>query len=99
MNKMRSKFAGFGSGSISKRHGPDPHPYQKVTDSQHCVQLLLKKKRLLFTDFFRIRNVYFGSGSDPAKSFGSFRIRIRNNASVYLVFVGFDVGVFGLHTL
>jgi hypothetical protein len=28
----------------------------------------------------RIRNVYFGSGSDPdpAKSFGSLRIRIRN---------------------
>ncbi len=39
---------------------------------------------LVFTDFFRIqfriRNVYFGSESDPdpAKSFGSFRIRIRN---------------------
>ncbi len=43
---------------------------------------------LLFTDIFRIqlririririRNVYFGSGSDPAKSFGSFWIRIRN---------------------
>jgi hypothetical protein len=40
---------------------------------------------LLFTDFFRlqfrirIRNVYFGSESDPdpAKSFGSFRIRFR----------------------
>ncbi len=43
--------------------------------------------RLLFTDLFRIRiqiriqNVYFGFGSDPAKSFGS--IRIRNTASVY----------------
>ena len=52
--------------------------------------------RLLFTDLFRIRirirfrirnririrNVYFGSGSDLdlAKSFGSFRIRIRNTA-------------------
>jgi hypothetical protein len=35
--------------------------------------------RLLFTDLFRIRihNVYFGSGSDPDKSFGSFRIRFR----------------------
>ncbi len=49
---------------------------------------------LLFTDLFRIRirirfwiqiririqNVYFGSGSDPdpAKSFGSLRIRFRN---------------------
>ena len=37
--------------------------------------------RLLFTDLFRIwiRNIYFGSGSDPdpAKSFGSFRIRFR----------------------
>jgi hypothetical protein len=38
------------------------------------------KIRLLVTDFFRIRNVYFGSGSDRAKSFGSFRIRIRNTA-------------------
>ncbi len=32
-----------------------------------------------FTDFFRIRiriwNVYFGSETDPAKSFGSFWIR------------------------
>ncbi len=55
------------------------------------------KIMLLFTDFFRIRNIYFGSGSDPAKSFGSFRI--RNTASVNLVFVGFDVGVFGLYTL
>ncbi len=38
------------------------------------------KIRLLFTDLFRIRirNVYFGSGSDPAKSFGSSQIRIRN---------------------
>ncbi len=50
------------------------------------------KIRLLFTDLFRIqlrnririqiriRNVYFGSGSnpEPAKSFGSFRIQIRN---------------------
>jgi hypothetical protein len=49
------------------------------------------KIRLLFTDLFRIqfriririRNVYFGSGSDPdpAKSFGSLRIRIRNTAA------------------
>jgi hypothetical protein len=44
------------------------------------------KIRLLFTDLFRIRirirNVYFGSRSDPepAKSFGYFRIRIRNTA-------------------
>ncbi len=50
--------------------------------------------RFLFTDFFRIqfririwiqiRNVYFNSGSvpDPAKSFGSFRIRILNTASL-----------------
>ncbi len=44
------------------------------------------KIRLLFTDLFRIRYVYFGSGSDPAKSFGflrirfRFRIRIRNTA-------------------
>jgi len=32
----------------------------------------------------RIQNVYFGSGSDPnpAKSFGSFRIRIRNTGLV-----------------
>ena len=28
--------------------------------------------------WIRIRNVNFGSGSDPAKSFGSFRIQIRN---------------------
>ncbi len=41
---------------------------------------------LLFSYFFRIRNrtrnIYFGSGSDPdpAKSFGSLRIRIRNTA-------------------
>ncbi len=50
------------------------------------------KIRLLFTDFFRIRiliririrNVYFGSGSDPdpAKIFGSIQFRIRNNASL-----------------
>ena len=41
--------------------------------------------RLRFSDLFRIRipnrirNVYFGSGSDPdpAKSFGFLRIRIR----------------------
>ncbi len=44
------------------------------------------KIRLLFTALFWIRNVYFGSGSDPdpVKSFGSlrirFRIRIRNTA-------------------
>ncbi len=39
-NKVRNKFAGFGSGSISKRHGyADTDPYQKVTDPQHCVQL------------------------------------------------------------
>ncbi len=42
MNKVRNKFAGFGSGSISKRHGSvDPDPYQKVTDPQHCAQLLV----------------------------------------------------------
>jgi hypothetical protein len=47
--------------------------------------------RLLFTDLFwiRIQNVYFGSGSDPdpAKSFGSFRIRfrIRNTVLYYRV--------------
>ncbi len=64
------------------------------------------KIRLLFTDLFRIwfrirfrsriririRNVYFGSGSDldPAKSFGSlrirFRIRIRNTASPFQLY-------------
>jgi hypothetical protein len=42
--------------------------------------------KLLFTDLFRIRiqNVYIGSGSDPdpAKSFGSFRIRIRNTGLI-----------------
>ncbi len=39
-NKLRNKFAGFGFGSISKRHGSaDSDPYQKVTDPQHCVQL------------------------------------------------------------
>jgi hypothetical protein len=41
-NKVRSKFAGFGSGSISKRDGSaNPDPYQKVTDPQHCGQLIL----------------------------------------------------------
>ncbi len=49
--------------------------------------------RLLFSDLFRIRiririrnripNVYFGSGSDPAKSFGFLRIRIRNTGCIY----------------
>jgi hypothetical protein len=47
---------------------------------------------LLFTDLFqiqfriRIRNVYFGSESDPdpAKSFGSFQIRFRiSNTALY----------------
>jgi hypothetical protein len=38
MNKVRNKFAGFGSGSICKRHGSvDLDPYQNVTDPQHCV--------------------------------------------------------------
>jgi hypothetical protein len=45
------------------------------------------KIRLLLTDFFRIRNVYFGSGSDPdpVESFGSFWIwfRIRNMIKVF----------------
>jgi hypothetical protein len=37
-NKVRNKFAGFGS--ISKRHGSaEPDPYQTVTDLQHCAQL------------------------------------------------------------
>ncbi len=41
-NKVRSKFAGFGSGSSRKRDGSgDPDPYQKVTDPQHCVQLIV----------------------------------------------------------
>ncbi len=41
-NKVRNKFAGFGFGPISKRVGSaDPDPYQKVTDPQHCVKLLL----------------------------------------------------------
>jgi hypothetical protein len=41
-NRVRNKFAGFRSGSISKRHGSaDPDPYQKVTNPQHCVQLLV----------------------------------------------------------
>jgi hypothetical protein len=55
------------------------------------------KIMLLFTDFFPIqfriririliRNVYFGSESDPdpAKSFGFFRIRIRNTGSSQVV--------------
>ncbi len=55
------------------------------------------KIRLLFTDLFRIRfwiriririrNVYFGPGSDPdpAKSFGSLRIRIRNTGMSYVL--------------
>jgi len=36
------KIAGFGSGSISQRHGsvdpnlPDPH--QNVMDSEHCLE-------------------------------------------------------------
>jgi hypothetical protein len=35
---LRNKFAGFGFGSISKRHGSaDPDPYQKVTDPQHWL--------------------------------------------------------------
>jgi hypothetical protein len=56
------------------------------------------KIRLLFTDLFRIqfriririRNVYFGSGSDPdpAKSFGSLRIRIRNTAWAFFFELG-----------
>ncbi len=46
----------------------------------NCIKLpnFGLKVRLLFPDFFRIQNVYFGSGSDPVKSFGSFRIRICN---------------------
>jgi ribosomal protein S17E len=78
-NKVRNKFAGYGSWSNGKR--------QNLTYPQLCVQLLLMwnmynrmklpyfglKIRLLFTDFFLIqiriwiRNVYFCSGSDPAK--------------------------------
>jgi hypothetical protein len=39
-SKVRNKFAGFGFGSISKRHGSaDLDPYQTVTDKQHCAQL------------------------------------------------------------
>jgi hypothetical protein len=46
----------------------------------NCIKLpnFALKVRFLFPDFFRIQNVYFGSGSDPVKSFGSFRIRICN---------------------
>ncbi len=33
----------------------------------------------------RIRNVNFWSGSDPVKSFGSWRIRIRNTANRYFL--------------
>ncbi len=37
------KIEGFGSGSISQRHGsadldPDPDPHQNVMDPQHCSQ-------------------------------------------------------------
>jgi hypothetical protein len=40
--KVRNKFAGFGSGSICKRHGSvDLDPYQKVTVPQYCIQLLV----------------------------------------------------------
>jgi hypothetical protein len=61
---------------------------QAFTHYTHSVQLPYfgPNVRLLFADLFRlrIRNVYIGSGSDPdpAKSFGSFRIRfrIRNTA-------------------
>jgi hypothetical protein len=39
-----TKIAGYGSGSVSQRHGsadpdPDPDPPQNVMDPQHCVEL------------------------------------------------------------
>ncbi len=58
------------------------------------------KIMLLFTDFFRIqfwiririrsRNIYFGSESDPdpAKSFGSFRIRFRIHNTAPRIYSG-----------
>jgi hypothetical protein len=40
-NKVCNKFAGFGFGSISKRHGSaDLDPYQTVRDPQHCTHYL-----------------------------------------------------------
>jgi hypothetical protein len=48
-NKVRNKFAGFGSGSISKRHGSaDPDPYQKVTYPQ--LRTTTCKSFLLYCD-------------------------------------------------
>ncbi len=59
-NKVRNNFAGFDSGSISKRHGfADSDPYQKVTDQQQCAQLLVKVSTLQQLLLLFVKNVKY----------------------------------------
>jgi hypothetical protein len=63
-----TKIAGFGSGSISQRHGSaDPDPHQNVMDPEHCATLCITS----------VQDPHWSQSVSETSIFASMRIRIR----------------------